>query len=601
MPQIRSKQILGETPINPNDIVNKSYVDNLISGRTGGSINIEDEGNLILSGATILNFIGIDVKAESALSGTTRKVNIYIPPPTYSSHFNSNDGTTNATVSPQSTTNRYISLPTTPSNPYDIGDWSGGEQHTTIRTSIVPNYSTAGVFSIYDLTTTFIVTIYGADGTTPLSSYEIPLTSDTTLTQNNITITVTNFDTDSDRYKANITISINIDGIISDGGRFSVRLTHNNSTDGTYTFTQNNIFKDKEPLSANISGDLIILPYIPSIKQISGVYYYTLGSEWHVNLPNINNLNSNSYPLSQQLRIQDNDLIFSREIINAHGEGGSYYTFVGGTWTQQYNTNNAEYDKLDWTTDEVNQTNWNHGSGTIDTPVATGTIYDWSLVGTVNSSTYNYLIDTFVDSSDRNSEMFRTESNSDFPRLTSGLVNWDETESLITADGGNGLQVLGNRLVYPQYNFEPLNPNSGSTQPNYVGETGDKSYYRIFEANGDNMSNGTIQFSDYNLLEADLVNVTFEISINSGSSWYTLNSPYTIGILSDGDGCREDDNNYGLGVGTINSNSLRFTLGQVQVSPPLGTSTYIILKITYNSSASDKYIGGIDIVSGNWI
>jgi len=47
---------------------------------------------------------------------------------------------------------------------------------------------------------------------------------------------------------------------------------------------------------ANISGALTVLPMIPVIKQISGVYYYTLGSQWHVNLPGVNNLNSRSYP-----------------------------------------------------------------------------------------------------------------------------------------------------------------------------------------------------------------------------------------------------------------------------------------------------------------
>jgi hypothetical protein len=598
MPQIRSKQILGSTPIKPTDLATKEYVDNLvISGGTGGgAINIEDEGTLVLSGATILNFIGINVKAQSALSGTTRRVNVYIPPPAYVSHFNSSDGTSNASVSPISTTDRYIALPDSPGTPYDIGTWSGGEIHNTIRNSTSTiSYSPVGDFSIYDLTTTFTATVYGTDGITPLATYTVPLNGDNTTTSNNITIVVSNFSTDADRYKADITVNINIGSILAQGGRFSVLLRHDNSTDGTYTFTQNNIFRDIETLTAGVTGSLTVEEQTPVIKQISGVYYYDYGSQWHVNLPNINNLNSRSYPTTQQVRIEDNDLIFTSTVLDIHGEGGSYNTFEIGTWTQQHDTTGAEYDKTDWTTNQNNQTNWNHTIGDIDTPQATGTVYDWGVITTVNSSTYNYLIDTFVDTSDRNSEMFRTETNPSYPRLQSDLSTpWDNTLSLNSVDSGNGLQVLADRLVYPKYDFSLYEPQS-TTQPSYVGYSGDKYYYRAFETNGDGVSNGVIQFSEHSLTEADLSNVEFEISIDSEASWYTLNSPYIGGPLSNGSGCRVDNLEYGLGTGTVNSNSLKFTLGTG------GSSTYVFLKITFNSSASDEYIGGIDFIEGNWV
>lgn len=607
MPRIRSKQIIGdETPVNPTDLVNKKYVDDLIvSGGTGSStLIIEDEYSQVLSGVTILNFVGVDVRAQSALSGTTRRVNVYIPPPAYVSHFNTTDGTTDAIVTPITTTTRYVALPDSEGTPYKIGDWVGGSTQPCIRNSsyILP-YSTTELFSLYDLTTTFNVTVYDADGVSILATHTSPaIFENDTYTLNDITYIIQNFDVDADQYQANITIDVDIQSILPQGGRYSIKITHNNSADGVFIFLQNNVFRDVETFTSEIDGVLTILPQSPVVKQISGVYFYTLGSEWHVNLPTINDLNFNSYPTTPQLIINDNDLIFTSEVLNAHGEGGSYYTFEIGTWSRQYDTVGAEFDKLDWTTNETNETNWNHTIGTIDTPVATSTIYDWVLSDTENSTTYNYLIDTLVDSSDRNSEMFRTETNATHPRLQSDLVTpWDETANLAVIDSGTGLQIIGDRLVYPQYDFQPLNPNSGTTQPDYSGIAGDKFYYRDFETNGANVSNGVIELSDHNLVEADLVNIEFEISIDSGATWYTLATQYTGGLLYNGAGCRVDVLEYGLGVGTTNNSALKFSLGQLQASPPLGTSKFIQLKITFNNSASDKHIGGIDLIEGNWI
>ena len=595
MPRLRSKQILGETPVNPKDIATKEYVDSIAFSGGTGSITILDEGANPFTGTTILNFVGVDVRAQG--SGTAHQVNVYIPPPAYASHYNSSDGTTNATVSPTSVTNRYVALPDSEGTPYKIGDWAGGTIHSTIRDSITTlTYISAGLFSIYDLTTTFTVTVYDADGTTPLVSHNTTLTADNTTSANNISIITSGFVADADRYQATVSAVIGIGAILPNGGRFSIKIEHVNSTDGTYTFTQNNVFRDTENLISTISGALTVLPQVPVIKQISGVYFYTLNSEWHVNLPGINNLNSRSYPTTQQISIEDNDLIFSNTLLNANGEGGSYDTFVGGTWTQQHDTTGAEYNKLDWTTNQVNQTNWNHGTGSIDTPFATATEYDWSLVDTENSSTYNYLIDTYQDSSDRNSEMFRSEDL----RLESDLSTpWDETLKLPTVDGGTGLQVLGDRLVYPQYDFQPLNPNAGASQPDYTTETGNKTYYRLFETNGANVSNGIIDFTDTNIEESDLISgdVIFEINLNNGLGWHTLNSSYVSGVLQNGDGCRVDPGVYSLDI----NDSLRFTLGQLQASPPAGTSTYIYFRITFTNSAIDKFIDGIDLIGGNWI
>jgi hypothetical protein len=560
----------------------------------GSSLVIQDEFGVVLTGVTVINFIGVGVRAQNGSSGTTNRVNVFIPPPTYASHFNTLDGITSPIVSPLSTTNRYIALPTTEGNPYKIGTWLGGEIHPAIRSGATTSYTTPDSFSILDTTTTFTATVFDADGTTPLATHTTTLSGDSSVTLNNITIITSGWTTDAGKYSAIVTVNLDLNAILPQGGRFSVLLRHNDGIDGIFSFTQNDVFRDSETLTANIGGNLTVVPQIPIIKQISGVYYYTTGSEWHVNLQSINNVNSRSYPVTEQLKIVGDNLFIS-ETLNINGEDNLYDSFSGGTWTRQHDTTGAKYDKVDWVTDLLNRTNW-LSIGGISGNTALATVYDWTAVTGKTSPDYNYLIDTFEDLSDRNSEMFRTEDL----RLQSDLSTpWDSSFNLT---GGTGLQVLADRLVYPRYDFTPYLPNT-SSQPDYSGLTGTKYYYRKFTTNGYNVSNGVIQFSDYNITESDLSSnyVKFDISIDSGATWYSLNSQYVGGTLYNGAGCRIDVLEYGLGVGTIDNNALRFTLGQMQISPPLGTTTFIHMRITFTINATTKYIGGIDLIGGNWI
>ena len=563
----------------------------------GASLTIEDEGNEVLSGVTNINFIGVGVRAQSGFDGTTRRVNVYIPPPDYVSNFNTTNGTTTATVSPLSTTNRYVALPDSEGSPYNVGNWSGGNVVNTIRNSETTITYTSTEFSIYEEdTTTLEVVVFDADGTTQIATHQITIDGNSTQTSNDITINITGFDNDADRFKANAQVQINIGNLLPQGGRFSVRITHDN-IENTYQFTQNNIFRDTENLSVQFGGtsSLTVVPETPVIKLISGVQFYTTGSEWKVDLDEINNLNSRSYPTSQQVRIESTNFSIS-ETININGESGvTPYNFNATTWSRQHDTTNAEFTKLDWTTNQGDQSNWVHESCGINPNSAIGRIYDWGSTPIDNNSSvnYNYLIDTYVDSSSRNSEMFRTETHPNFPRLQSDLTtSWDNTESLLTADGGDGLQVLSNRLVYPQCNFTSLSP---SGQPDYTGTSGNKVYRRRFETNGSTVSNGIIVFSDHNLTESDLNNNHFilELSFN-GTDWFIFNGgSYSGGILTDGDICRTDPLLHSLDNPT---STLRFTLGQN------GFSNFIYLKITFSDTTvgKTKYIGGIDITDSNW-
>jgi hypothetical protein len=587
MPQLKSKQILGETPVNPNDLTTKEYVDTLFT--SGSTLTVQDENNVVLTGVTILNFAGTNI---IALADGTNKVSVWVPKPTYAPFFNTSTSTINTNVY---TSNRYIASPYSEGNPYKIGNWVAGTAHQTIRSNFnYLSYTSNDFFNVNSLTSTFSIIVYDANNTTIIAQNTIILNGPITYTNQGITINISvgNWLPDSDKYKTKITVSIYLTdntfhSLQQNGGRFSVKLIHNNETAGIFTYSQNDIFKDIEGLQSRINGTLTIIPgNTINTKYLSGIKVFTNNTQWHVHLDQIQNLNNTSYPTTQQLNITQNGLLISTDL-QANGNNND---FVIGTWSNMFNSTNAIYDNPNWITNQLNETNWLNSSGiTLDTH-AIATIYDWGLTDTKLSQNYNYLIDTYQDIVTRNNEPFNNENNNLYPRLNNNLSSWDNTISLQNI---NGLQILGSRLIYPQYNFSQY--YFGNSSVNYSGLTSDRYYYRKFETNGSSISNGLINFVDYNITELDLTNnnVIFEISIDSGITWFNMNLPYTSGQLINGSGCRDYRLEYGLGSGITDTNSLHFTLGQ-------GGSTYIIMKITFTINAITKYIGNMNFNSGNW-
>lgn len=597
MSKIRSKQIdADEIPINPHDVANKEYVDSVIgSGGTAMSLTIEDEGILVSNNVRVLNFVGNSVKA---INGNGR-VDIYIPQPEYASHFNTQDGTTDARITPYNTISRYISIPTTEGNPYKIGNWSN-DIHDTIRSKVNTLTYTTSAFTILDSGTTYIsASILDVNNNTILNNNTHIINGNYATSSNGVTITTTNLVVDYDKYKVNLSVVIQIASILPQGGRFSVIITHNNGDDGVYTFEQLDLFRDSETLIGNFTNSNLTIVEGTTVqtKYISGVNVYTTNTTWNVHIDNVNNLNSRTYPTTPQLIITDSNFFISSDLL-VNGSNSNYDLFSSG-WTNKHDNIGAIYNKNNWITDQTNQTNWNHINHTINATNIIASIYDWSFVTSKTSNNYNYIIDTLIDSSDRNSEMFRTENNSTHPRLKSNLVdNWNSVNNLNIEDDGNGLQILSDRLVYPTINFTTYQPNI-SNQPNYTTSSGIKTYYRKFETNGYFISNGIIVFNDHNINESDLSNVDikFEFSLDNGITWFIIKSNYVGGILTNGDDSRIDKLDYGLGAGNINNSAIKFTLGQG------GSTTYLHLKISYSGTvnAKSKYIGGIDFIGGNWI
>ena len=530
-----------------------SYADNLHTHDLGGHITVQDEGVDICSSVTTINFKGATVQAKDCINGL---VNVYIPSPTYVSHFNTSDGTNDCSVSDKSTTSRIIASPTAEGNPFKIGDWTGGTTHNAIRQSDAScSYTSSNSCSFSDNSSSTIeVNIYDANGTSTLATHTtVSISGNTNVTVDNIQIQVTSWATDTDQYKGIITVTFNIDTILTgnslQSGRFSVEIIHHDGS-GDYTYTQNDIFYDDQP-NSQAMGNVTMVENVPVVVYKSGVMAYDTGSTFTVAIDDLDYLNSDTYP-SNFVRILGSEYNLTTLSLT-----GASLT----SWTNAYNNTNATYSNSAWS---VNSTNFFSRTTTAN---VTAQSIDWDSWGESSDTSPNdvIIIDTYNDDSTRIYEDFRGETS----RLQSDLSTpWVSTASLSSTDGGTGLQVgEGTYLFYPGNSgltgfptaagdYTDYDPND-TTQPDYSSLSGDRYYYRGMYHTSTSHSNGIFNITGVDEADITADDIIIEISLD-GTNWYNCNETYLGGTLSDGDGCRIDSGTYDL-----DSNSqLRFTLGQ---------------------------------------
>ena len=544
-------------------------------------LTIEDENNVVSDDVKTINFIGVDVESLIDTNDINR-VNIFIPPPNYSSHFNTNDGTTDARINDISTTSRNIALPTAEGTPYRIGDWDGNLPKPTINNTSF-THSTNDVFTITNNTNnTLTVNIYDADNVNMLSSHSVVLNGNLDVTQNNIRIQILDFIQEANRYKARAIFTVNIDSILAPGGRFYIEYKNDTIIDGVYYYRQGPLFYDPD-INSPLINSISINETSANIftKQISGVWYYTLNSQFTVDVTGINYLNDRSYP-NIQLNIDGSNYGLTQ--LNLQGPD-----LTG--WTKQFDDINDSYNKTDWA---ITQTNFFQQTTTAK--VQTRYI-DWSAGPWIDSSPLkNILIDTYTDNSLSVFTDFRNESR----RYQSDLTTlWDSSQDLSLIDSNTGLQLKNSQLIYPQEDFSIYDPNS-SQQPNYSTLLGFRNYISYFFHTGTSHSNGRFQLLNHNLTETILTNqdVIIEISLD-GTEWYLLNELYLGGSLSNGSGCRINKDSYNLDL----NNQIEFTLGTGKFTDATTgpTGWGIWYKITYKDTSVGKniFLGSFEIV--NWI
>lgn len=554
-------------------------------GGGGNAIIIQNQGVTITSQASTINFEGTGVEAEITAPGV---VTVFIPPPAFVSHLNTTDGTDDATVSPASTASRFVSAPTSEGVPFKIGSWTAGTLHPTLR-NVQLFYSPASLFSIFNTATTLTVLVVDADGSTVLASHAQVITGNLNVTSQNIGIAITSFSADSNKFKANLTITINASAILPNGGRFTVSVVHNDANDGTFSFLQGDIFRDPDNVPASIFDSpagtgVTIAENVPVVKRLSGAYFYKEGSTFSLAIPRIDELNDISYPLVQ---VTADGSLYGLPALNLMGSD-----LTG--WTDAYNNTLASYALTSWTISTLNFFSLTTSAHVSATP------QDWSAGTTVNSTDVGIAVDTFQADETDTLEDFRNESR----RVLTDLVTaWDSTQSLATYDSNTGLQVYDSRLQYPQLNFGLYAPSAGS-QPDYSALSGDRVYYRIFRdltGGGTSHSNGLFAFGDFNITETDLTNddVRFEISLD-GTNWYNMNADYLGGPLIAGDGCRINPDQHFLPTGTGFDNSIQFSLGAggfTDASTGGASGFGIFLRITFRATVAGKaaYLGSLQI------
>lgn len=581
-------------PTLDTDAATKYYVDQVVGG---SGLAIQDEGTSVVVSASVLNFIGTDVEAVSGGSGTA---NIYVPSLAFSAYLTQTNAQTTATIPNVSTSTRLISGPTSEGTPFKIGAWSAGSSQSVTRTSplvYTPGSGAGNKFSIKNNTsTTITATIYDADGTTPIAQNVHTITGNGTTTVQDITVTITNFTAEYMKYSANLSVSFNMANIMDTapniGGRFSVEIEHDNDTDGIFTFTQGPLFYDRDASPTGGVGTAATLTGVSLAEtsgqvvttQLTGVYYYTTGSQFTVDIADIDNANNQSYPST----------LVELDGVEYGINGSGSYLGVSGTgltgWNNSYNDVNDTYQKTNWTISVANF------YALTTTGNVSARVNDWSNGSFVNSSNASVAISTFTDNSTRIQEDFRNETK----RWEADLATaWDNTQDLNSYTGNtDGLQVANSRLIYPSVNYTAYNPNTGS-QPNYSSFTGDRTFIRSFWKTSTAFSNILLQFGDYTITESDITaqNVKIEWSLD-GTNWYLGNVVHDGTPLTNGDGNRIFTDTNALNI----NNRMQFTFATFSTGASTGDPDNgwgVWMKITIKAAVSSRYIGLINVV--DWV
>jgi hypothetical protein len=485
-----------------------------------------------------------------------------LPTIAYLSHFNTTDGTNDATVDDVATSSRNVS---SPDGHFDIGSWSGGTPHPTTRTSPI-TYATTGAFSIADDTSTILTaTIYGADEVSIIAQHAVTLDGNKSSASSGVSITISNWGEDLNKYEAEASIEIDLNTILPTGGRFSVELVHDNGVEGTFSKTQAAIFYDNETNTASLSG-VSIAETAGSVatRFLSGVEYYDLGSQFTAGISDIDNLNDESYPDVQA------DVDGSEYGLPSLALQGSDLT----DWDSLWNNVDAFYEKTNWAITQVDLT--------LRTSLANlrARTKDWSNGAWVNSPNQAILIETHDDTDTRLVKRFYEESwrcaqtaNFDAP----GAKGWTSSDN----KGATDALLFDGGCEHNSDDWTSYSPNAAS-QPDYSAHTARQ--YVILEVmhDGSASSGFTLPISgSYATFEYKLA-APWDGTSTGGTEWIDGTSSYNASQWNNG-------NPTGGSGGSLGSD--RYTFG---TNNRVNTGDTLYLRFGFDSG--DRIEGPLSVV-----
>jgi len=528
------------------------------AGGGGGSIAVAD----YLTGTTFSNvqniiFRGGVVSVPGAtatgvtVTGTTPTVTVWIPAPNYVGYFTPSLGSGGFS--------RFVSQPTTngwtnsvAAGNFGTGTWTPGivtSRNTTNVSSITA--FTESEFACYDTNTTLDFYAYKEDGTTIVSSilgYTINSTGSTS--SNGLTITVSSFLADGDRYKAAATGTINLATLFPNGGRFSWKIVHNNGegagnvSTGVYSYTQTSpVFYDSDgsSSSANISGTVVYDEDVVKVKYYSGVTFYDIGTTFSMTASGLNLLNDITLPLGPQADFQFTNIPIST--INGFADGSTGYGFALTGWALDWNNTNLVFSRkaqisgtgywIGGNISSFGSSAYSFSGNLVNTTpgsLVTTRIYDYSTSDTEASASKLLLIDTRTPgsvtymSNPIDSETSRLSTTG---VMSSGTSAFDSTLSL-SSTNTDELQYIFGRVIYPQQNFTTFGPNINSTlSVNYSTLSGANKTFTVY-TDLDNAFTTNLAFNDYRW---HVTSYTKGGSSFAGG-FFTLTSNFTEAVLS---------------------------------------------------------------------
>jgi hypothetical protein len=455
-----------------------------------------------------INFTGADVMSNQN-AGNPCQVDVFIPTPTYPSHYNTVDGFTNGIINDISTSNRHISEPdgahvpsTGVAGQFNTDGWSDRVAYHPCSRDATPQYLSNADILLDDLLTSINVDILDADGVGILANNSIdPIDADGAVTANGITITISAIGPMSDKYKARLDVDVDLTSIIPNSGRYTIVITH--TSGGVDYVKSQELFFDAQSNTSMLSGVSITENNANRItKYLSGVQYYDIGSPFTVDISDIDYLNGESYPNDQVNIVAP---MLGVPALNLGPTGASTHDLTN--WDENWNDMDDTYHNDSWSIVAANYCFIGDG-------VATAHTIDWTNGANINSNSYPVLINTWTQQSDELSEYFIDEAF----RLESDFATaFDSTQELGAYDGGVHAQQICGKLKVPSTStvtngnnpdFSTRNPLSN---PDYTSVNGNEYYRRFTDVTNQVRTSFTMDIQGFTL--SDIENCRVEIWI----------------------------------------------------------------------------------------